>query len=346
MNEESEAVFLCVKLKSDKEMKKLVLMLCALFSMMGARVSADGLTATLQQGDVMTPFYGVDAFKEAYNAAQDGAVITLSSGKFNDIGTVDKQITIVGAYAFDRESPETTFLEGFRINADNVKIEGIYFTTNVVLGEISNCHIKRCWINDYLSSSNTHTNTLVDQCVVMCEKAIAHGINYCIKNSTILAFYSSGSPTNLAYITDCVIYILYSRNNSVQQCPNAIYKNNILYVNENTATIDSDELGTTSEFYDNLFVNCRLDYRGQPIKLKFPTGCQHSGNTSKAYEEMQKILTWNTYPAKPNRSGYAPLTGTGFSEWPAIPRVTSSTIDAHTDVEGKINVNITVKAEP
>lgn len=35
---------------------------------MSASVFADGLTSTLQQGDKMTPFYGDDAFKQAYEA--------------------------------------------------------------------------------------------------------------------------------------------------------------------------------------------------------------------------------------------------------------------------------------
>ena len=58
-------------------MKKIILSLVALFSM-SANSFADGLTATLQQGDNMQAFYGVDAFKQAYEAANDGAVITLS----------------------------------------------------------------------------------------------------------------------------------------------------------------------------------------------------------------------------------------------------------------------------
>lgn len=65
-------------------MKKKLLMLVVLFTM-SANIFADGLTATLQQGDIMTPYYGVNAFQEAYVAAQDGAIITLSSGKFNDV---------------------------------------------------------------------------------------------------------------------------------------------------------------------------------------------------------------------------------------------------------------------
>ena len=45
-------------------------MLVVLFTM-SANIFADGLTATLQQGDTMTPYYGVNAFQEAYAAAQD-----------------------------------------------------------------------------------------------------------------------------------------------------------------------------------------------------------------------------------------------------------------------------------
>ena len=37
--------------------------------------------------------------------------------------------------------------------------------------------------------------------------------------------------------------------------------------------------------------------------------------------------------------------GTGFSVWPAIPRITSKTIDSSTDAEGKINVKIAVKVQ-
>ena len=34
------------------------------------------------------------------------------------------------------------------------------------------------------------------------------------------------------------------------------------------------------------------------------------------------------------------LGGTGFSKFPSIPRITSSTIDSHTDSQGKFNVKI------
>lgn len=57
------------------------------------------LTTTLQSGDRITPFYGVNSFKEALSAAVDGDIITLSTGAFNAT-EVSKGVTIIGTYAF------------------------------------------------------------------------------------------------------------------------------------------------------------------------------------------------------------------------------------------------------
>jgi hypothetical protein len=58
------------------------------------------------------------------------------------------------------------------------------------------------------------------------------------------------------------------------------------------------------------------------------------------------------YPAKPQNAPYGddgtvvgPYGGTGFSQYPAIPRIISKDIDGKTDEDGKINVKIEVKAE-
>ena len=101
-------------------MKKTILLLVAI-ALTSAKMMAEGLTATLQQGETMTAFYGVNAFVDAYNAAEDGAVITLSEGKFNDVSSIEKSITVIGNMAFDVEGYEKTYLANDRdvtINAD------------------------------------------------------------------------------------------------------------------------------------------------------------------------------------------------------------------------------------
>ena len=195
-------------------MKKTLLLLVAI-ALTSAKMMAEGLTATLQQGETMTAFYGVNAFVDAYNAAEDGAVITLSEGQFNDVTSIEKSITVVGNMAFDVEGYEKTYISGTTINADNVTFEGIYFTNNVALGNINNCHIKRCRIGNELTyvSSTIHTNTLIDQCVINIESAMSTCKDYCIKNSTVNYFSSTNPSTNIAYIANCnICYLCHIRS--------------------------------------------------------------------------------------------------------------------------------------
>lgn len=331
---------------------------------------ADGLTATLQQGEMMTPFYGVNAFKEAYTAAQDGAVITLSSGKFNDVATISKQITVIGAYAFRATSSETTILGSTTVANHNVKIEGIYFSGTVTLGtsslsSIKNCIIKRCWIETSLTGAYKHESTLVDQCVIKTEQAMSKSQNYCIKNSTIDYFAEMNSTTNLAYITNCVIWhwfgCTYSSSkymeNSTYKRPYAIYKNNYLGMYKTESSTITVSLTSPSEYYNNLFCQTYMkkDYQdSEPysfiknIYISCESGVVFDGNV----KDDQKFKAYFQYPAQPidapigsDGTAVGPYGGTGFSEYPAIPRVTSKTIDSNSDAEGKINVMITVKAE-
>ena len=80
-------------------MKKIIVLYVLLF--VSSIMLADNLTATLQQGDEMKAFYGADAFKQAYEAAESsGAIITLSAGSFNEVESIEKSMTIIGYNAF------------------------------------------------------------------------------------------------------------------------------------------------------------------------------------------------------------------------------------------------------
>lgn len=335
-------------------MKKFYLVLLALISL-SASVFADGLTATLQQGDVMTPFYGVDAFKDAYAAAKDGAVITLSPGNFNTVPSIEKQITIIGAYAFgDKSSERTSFASDIiRIGTNNVKIEGVYFNSNVNIGVLSkdtlkNCTFKRCRLPVLSNTiSGYHQNTLVDQCVIEDERAVYSGIDYCIKNSTIGHFSNNNPLTGNAYITNCVVWEWVNYNSNFSKQPTAIYKNNMLGIYIPNFVGRDLKLYSPSEFYNNRFFSSNKgDYLGI-IEIDYGT-CVDKENA----KEILKFNKYFEYPAHPidaplgsDGTPIGPYGGTGFSEYPAIPRITSKTIDANSDAEGKINVKITVKAE-
>lgn len=361
-------------------MKRIVLWVVSLV-LVSANVFADGLTATLQQGERMTPFYGVDAFKQAYAAADSGAVITLSAGTFNNVDTIAKSIKVIGNYAFDASSPETTILTRAIIAANKVTIDGIYFSGNLTLGNIEDCKIVHSWMTylDYSSTSAWHTNTIVDQCVIKSETAIMQGRNYTIKNSTIYGFNTRNTSDNIAYIANCVIYnFVYDHTKpSISSStgigispsiPVAIYKNNVLGIDvscyyysysppESKWYYYNVYFSSPSEFYYNIYAMTYYNYMDgnsnyytfDISKVYYKSGCQNAGNTK---ETRSYVVSGTQYPAVLTNPGYGqdgtlrgPQGGTGFSSYPSIPRVTSKTIDSNTDADGKLNVKITVKAQ-
>lgn len=320
-------------------MKKILFLLVTL-SVMSANMLADELTATLQQGDDMQAFYGVDAFKRAYEMASDGAVITLSSGSFNSVDTITKSITINGYNALASYSKSS--VDHITILANNVKIEGVYFTT-ITLGEISNCYLKRCYVN-YLRATKQHTNTLVEQSVIYDDYAVREGKNYSIKNSTLCCFRVSNTSSNKVFVTNCVIW--YWRWSGGYQ-PYGVYMNNALGV------YDSDKYTcpSSSEFYYNLFFKTYA-CKGS---ISFANGCIQEGNEGSDPLIFTKYFSENlTYPSGELIISSMGMDGTtkgiyggiGFTAMPSIPRITSRTIDSCTDAQGNINVKISATAGP
>lgn len=344
-------------------MKKTILLLVAI-ALTSAKMMAEGLTATLQQGETMTAFYGVNAFVDAYNAAEDGAVITLSEGQFNYVSSIEKSVMVIGNMAFDVEGYEKTYLYGTTVNADNVTLEGIYFTGNVALGNINNCHIKRCRIgSELLTVSNTvHTNTLIDQCVINIENAMSTSKDYCIKNSTVNHFSSTNPSTNIAYIANCYIcYLCHMRSGyyspfNEYSVPYAIYKNNVFGIDCSYFNSQSLALSSPSEFWYNYFYRI-TDSNGYTIYYvteSYNTGCINQGNQNSGDKSVY-ISSSDNFNGKYKIDSFGMLGddgtpigitgGSGFSPYPSIPRITSKQIDSKTDSEGKLNVKITVSTE-
>ena len=133
-------------------MKRTFLLLAIAIAMvLGAKAQTQ--TATLQRGNSTTYYYGEDAFKEAYNAANDGSIITLSAGYFNTVDSITKQITIRGnGYTGEKTVIGNTknvfsYPISLLVCTNNIALEGLYIEKGVSLRNysISNLHIKRCY---------------------------------------------------------------------------------------------------------------------------------------------------------------------------------------------------------
>lgn len=125
-------------------MKKILLSIIALCCTMA--VSAQGtdeISAVLQHGEEVSVYKGSTGLQQAYAAASDGDVITLSKGTFYAVN-IEKSLTIYGAGFEANEETKTDIttinatlnvgkaddvIEGFHI--EGVKINGnLAFTQN------------------------------------------------------------------------------------------------------------------------------------------------------------------------------------------------------------------------
>lgn len=142
-------------------MKKILLSFVALFAT--TILSAQPQFATVEHNGDFTAYYGINAFRQAYEQADTGDVITLSAGYFNSIN-IEKPLVIRGT-GFEYDSvaaTERTILHGdFNVSIDDsvnhLKLEGVYFSGYVKICTLYHAEIVKCYINvlDYMSGGHS-----------------------------------------------------------------------------------------------------------------------------------------------------------------------------------------------
>lgn len=205
-------------------------LVCLLFTVCGF---AAKLTATLQSGDKITPFYGDNAFVDAYNAAVNGDVITLSPGAFKATN-IEKSITVIGAYAFSEDLSKTTqFSSPVSISGDNVTLEGVRFVYTLMIEGTDNLIVNRCWI-DYLNATQKeghkyHNNTILTDCYIDDNFAMPLSQNMVLRNCSVNHFNEMNEIGNPALIENCNVTLFAYHNIGVSyHQPYAIYRNCLL----------------------------------------------------------------------------------------------------------------------
>ncbi len=145
-------------------MKKVFLFAVVLLCTGAVMAQNEAQTVILQNGDNVQVFNGIDAFKNAYNAATDGNTITLSEGTFNSPVNINKNVNIYGVGFEDIEA------EGIRhsqINGDmnfytgddatslqNIRIEGVYITGNLQIWQTTNMVVAKCSFGSFYVGGN------------------------------------------------------------------------------------------------------------------------------------------------------------------------------------------------
>lgn len=233
-------------------MKKLFLVLTVLLCC--ATSYAQQHVATLAHNGNVSIFYGVDAFKDAYNAAVSGDVICLSVGYFNRVEEIKKSITLRGSGC--RGGQSTVIRDDIYVRIPSnetstpLKIEGIKFTGRLYIDCVmqnplfTNCYlyaldfhnvfngtVSNCFMN-YLDGNNQSTiwNANFVNCVVSylgdernmdfvnCLIGYCEYDNGCVFTNCIMLQYSNSWLDYTVMANNCIAYSHYNYTNFFNNC--------------------------------------------------------------------------------------------------------------------------------
>lgn len=133
-----------------------------LLSLAGTKKAlAQNNVATLQHGNDISTFYGEYAYRNAYDSAAIGDIITLSSGRFRSVENVNKVITLRGAgctYDATSDTYPTVIFNSTHLDTPEATtsfaIEGIWFEGDVYCKAIVAPRFVKCNFNSIRSYEN------------------------------------------------------------------------------------------------------------------------------------------------------------------------------------------------
>ena len=138
------------------------ILMAVLMGVVGVKsVYSQTQVATLKHGEEISAFYGANALIEAYDAAENGDVITLSSGIFT-LDSINKAIALHGAGIVTDPvagTSSTVIASNIIANIDDdasLSIEGILFYSNTFTAHhLSNPSFTKCYFNNFVTSNDS-----------------------------------------------------------------------------------------------------------------------------------------------------------------------------------------------
>ena len=189
-------------------MKKILFLVMALCCTTVAKAqSTDEMSAILQHGDETTVFVGTTGFQQAYAAAVDGDVITLSQGTFQKVNIIEKALTILGA-GFEDNAEAHTAVTAFDsyvsigksggvidgLHMEGIKINGtLYFDY-----ETKNTNIRKCFINGEVRIKSHVEMMTLKQCRIG-SSVYGENTNIVAKGLLLSNCYVNGNARNFNY---------------------------------------------------------------------------------------------------------------------------------------------------
>ena len=359
-------------------------LLSALVAVLGftTQATAQTMLATLFHDNDIKTFYGAGALREAHAAATHGDVITLSSGTFTST-KITKAITLRGAgMEYDSlTTTEPTIIEGtFEIsitaadsvlNGSTLTMEGIYSNYAITFGSvINNPQFVKCkfWkLGDSSVSSSTaiglrnasFINCIISGIVNIYSNGSATFVNSFVTNPSQLQNISGGTYTY--EFQNCVIRTYPTEPNvnmdpDLYELKTSIFRNCIIYTNDGTTGTDYDYLDASCQAYNcvgkvgngstNIFRNQQNTSNTQVTSMSdiFKTW---TGGSVVSFKTERLELTDEA------KTKYLGTDGTEvgiyggslpFVSRPSNPQITKLNVASKSTADGKLSVDIEVKA--
>ena len=328
------------------------------------------VVATLSHDGEVSAYYGAGALASAHEAAVNGDVITLSSGQFDAVD-ITKAVTFRGA-GMETDSESQTYpsvINGdFSINipedtSERLTMEGVYGNdkTITVKGTLKNAMFNKCrfyiFTDGSQSPSSAVTPTMQNITFLHCK--FAHGLNIAQwqgqKNNSISfvncvmreAAIGSATSGNSFEFTNCVvqIYVRASGLGIHSRC--ATYRNSIITANSTNIAMDESNhiyrsLGISNyNIFSKLPSSSNSWYSTSDITQVFKTyaNTYSDGEDFALTDEAKATYLGDDGSEVGIHGGNLP-----FSSTLASPKITKFDVAPKSTTDGKLSVDITVKA--
>ena len=347
-------------------MKKILLSFVA-FVFATVCLAQGSLLATLSHEGEISAFYGASALKAALTAAADGDVITLSSGQFTAVD-ITKAVTLRGAgMSVSKDSTnthESTIIQGsFQINlADSLQgriiMEGLYVNENVTYkGTLKNAQFLKCRFNGLGYSNGKITNTSFIHCRFANYCQIAANSNASFINCVVNGIQTVSS-SNIEMANCFVHFTSTNYDTTPKNCLNTYFKNCILTYNYYTSS--SNYLPTSCTAYNCIGLGTQGYNIFSNIAYKNNTNTWIGASGTSVFKTYKDFNTTNLISdseafelTDEAKAKYLGVDGTQvgihggnlpYNEQPSTPQITKCNVAAKSTADGKLSVEIEVKA--
>lgn len=309
------------------------------------RASAQSsLLATLNHEGSISTYYGSSALQEAYNAANHGDVITLSSGSF--LGTdIKKAITLRGAgMTVDTvaHTEPTVISTNFTINVSDtlshrLTLEGIYSNQTVTVSTLKNAMFLKCRFKEvyYTSSSST----MKDLNFIHCR--IAEGFNLAANGSAsflncVVMSPAQGNSSNSVFsFTNCYVDDISMKHSE--------YKNCIINQQYNSGS-------STTTYYNNLWLcngsyslnspnNTNVKISEADERVSYLNVDYNDDNDYQLTDAVRALIKGTDGTEVGIHGGSLP-----YDPTPTNPQITKFNVAAKSTADGKLSVDIEVNS--